>query len=308
MKRPLWRAGGALALALVVCCGVAPVWAQDAKDPEAALKEINTWYTEQLTKARSENRQPNFTELLKERTDRAKTAVKDFDAEKVEPAKGFALAQLYQIVQDHPHAVVAAKRYLTTNPEGAQRYTAHNLLLSSYAATDDAEGIIGVLGEMKPPTTQMAAFLAANVGARYAEIVADKKGVKAGLDLIAKAEAAVPFDEMLAKPDVPGRDGKPGPAPEKSAAETAIVQIALGRSGLLEKAGRKDEALAVLEAGKKKLPEGSRMIRGLESKIKLAKIVGIPAPALKQDRGYGDFKSLDAYKGKVVVVEFTAHW
>jgi hypothetical protein len=306
-----------VALALAAWSGSASAWAQDAKDPETALKELNTWYSEQFKKvqdaAKEAKTQPDYRPVLTERTERAKAAIKDIDPEKVDPAKGLALAQLSQAAQDNAKMVAAAKRFLTSNPEAQPKYTAHQLMLQGYSATDDADGIISVLSDIKPPTPQMQAFLAANVAARYADIVADKKGPEAGLALIAKAEAAVPFAELLAKPDVevPARDNQPArkqPSPEKSAAESAIVQIAMGRSDLLNRQGKKDEALAALEMGKAKLPSDSRMMRSLDSKIKLAKIVGTPAPALKQDRGYGNFKSLDEYKGKVVVVEFTAHW
>jgi hypothetical protein len=308
VQRPLWRIGGALALALTVFCGAAPGWAQDAKDPDAVLKEINTWYTDQIRKAQEAKTQPDFRALMTERTERTKTALKDFDPEKVEPGKALALAQLYQIVQDNPRMITSAKRFLTTNPEGAGKFSAQQLLLTGYAATNDADGLIATLGEIKTPDGRNAASLASATAGRYAAIVAEKKGAQAGLDLITKMEAAVPFAELLAKPDVTDREGKPAPAPEKMTAEIAIMQIAQGRSALLEKAGKKDEALSALQTGIEKLPKGSRYAKSLESKIKLAKIVGTPAPALKVDRGYGGFKSLDDYKGKVVVVEFTAHW
>jgi hypothetical protein len=298
----------AVALALAVCTSAASARAQDVKDPEAAYKELNTWYADQLKKAREANTQVDFRALTAERTERAKAAVKDVDPEKVEPAKSLALAQLYQAAQDNAKMIVAANRFLSGNPEAGPRYSAHSLLLQGYSATDDADGLIRVLGEIKPPTPQMVAFLASSVAGRYADIVADKKGAQAGLDLIAKAEAAVPYAEMLAKPDVPGRDGKLGPAPEKAAAESSIAQVAIGRAELLDRAGKKDEAQKALQGAIEKLGPTHRFARSLKSKVTLMTMVGKPAPTLVQDRGYGGFKTLDDYKGKVVVVEFTAHW
>jgi hypothetical protein len=296
-------------LTLAICSSPAALCrAQDAKDPEAAQKEINAWYTEQITKARAENKQPDFQALMKERTERAKTATKDFDPEKIEPAKGMALAQLYQMAQDDKKMVASLRRYLTSNPADKQRFDAQNLMLSGYANLEDAEGLAATLKDIKPADGLSAATLAYMTGARYATIVAQKKGAQAGLDLIARTEAAVPFAELLAKPDVPGRDGKPGPPMEKTRAEMAIMQIAQGRAEILEHDGKKDAAVSALRTGKEKLPAGSRFSDSLDSKITLLTLPGSPAPELIQERGYGGFKSLSDYKGKVVVVEFTAHW
>jgi regulator of protease activity HflC (stomatin/prohibitin superfamily) len=105
----------------------------------------------------------------------------------------------------------------------------------------------------------------------------------------------VPFDQMTAQQD-------------KQTAEMAIVQIALARSDLLRAKGDDAGALAALEAGKKRLSADSRMARQIDSKLKQAALIGQPAPELKKDRQYGEFVSLAALKGRVVVLDFGAHW
>ena len=37
-------------------------------------------------------------------------------------------------------------------------------------------------------------------------------------------------------------------------------------------------------------------------------MIGAPAPVLNVERGYGDFKGLESLKGKVVIIDFFAHW
>lgn len=311
MKRTFWRLGSALALASTVCYAPPPAWAQDAKDPDAAMKEINTWYTGEIAKAR-EAKSNNFSELMKERTERAKTAAKGFDADKIEPAKGLALAQLYQAAQDYPHVVAAARQFLSSKPENPQKYTAQSLLLTGYVELKDANAIIRTVKDATPPNGQMTANLAYMVAVRYAPVVAEVKGPKAALDLIDRTEKRVPFETLLKTPDVTRDDGRgrisTAQAPERMWGEMAIVQIAQARAGLLEKQGKKHESLSALTIAIEKLPPDSRNRKQLESKIRLAKLVGSPAPEVVQERGYGDFKGLDSLKGKVVVLEFTAHW
>lgn len=269
--------------------------AQAPPDPEAALKEINTWFSDQLKQARDNKVQADTTKLLAERVTRAKAAVKDVDVAKTDPAKCLALAQLYQITQQPREMLNAAQRYLTSNPEAGPKYTAQQLMLSGYQRTEDADGIAATLEQMKPPSPQMAALLAGAAARSYAPIIADKKGLQAGLDLLKKMEEQIPFDSLKTEQ-------------EKNVGASALAALAIERSELYEKAGKKAEALAALEAGAKRLDPKSPYLRSLNSKLALAKLPGLPAPELKVDRHYGDFTSLAALKGKVVVLDFTAHW
>ncbi len=268
---------------------------QAAQDPEAALKEINTWYAEQVKLARDNKTQLDFAKLLAERKAKIQAALKDASPERTEPAKCLALAQLYQGAQQQKEAVACIQKYLTSNPAAAPKYTAQQILLAGYESLGDVNGVIGTLGEMRPATPQMAALLASNTARLYALTVSDKLGLQAGLDLIDKMERQVPFDQL--KTD-----------PEKRLGESAVTALATGRSALYEKAGKKREATAALEAAVKKLGPDSPYASSIVSKLILAKLPGSTAPELVMDRHYGDFKDLASLRGKVVVLDFTAHW
>jgi len=288
---------GAFALsAAVIAISMALVGrAQAPPDPESALKEISTWYADQVKQARDKKTQIDFTKLLAERRAKAEAALKDVDPAKAEPAKCLALAQLYQIVEKEKEALAAAERFLTSNPEATPKYTAQQIVLAGYQTQGDADGLIRVLDQMKPPAPQLSAFLASSVARQYAVTVAEKKGLQAGLDLLKRMEARVPFDQLKTPQ-------------EKNIGSSAIASIAMGRSSLYEKAGKTAEAKAALEEAVKQLGAGNVYARQIESKLKLASIPGSPAPELKFDRHYGDFKDLASLKGKVVVLDFTAHW
>ncbi|MEP6755810.1 MAG: TlpA disulfide reductase family protein, partial [Chthonomonadales bacterium] len=87
-----------------------------------------------------------------------------------------------------------------------------------------------------------------------------------------------------------------------------IASIAMGRSALLEKDGKKSEAEAVKLDAIKKLGEGNTYARSMVSQMKLAKLPGSVAPELTVDHHYGEYSSLASMRGKVVVLDFTADW
>jgi len=276
---------------------------------------------------------------MKERTAKAKATVEGVDLSMVEPAKCMAWARLYQAAQMRKEMGEAAQRFMTSNPAPAQylsvaqfyqqaqmpkemqalaqkfvdsnpepklKFTGQQLVMQGMLSARDAEGVVKLLGEMKPPTPQAAVTLAAASAGSYSRMIADKLGVKAALDLIDRMEAQVPFDE-LRKAEA-SQPAPPDGQPAVSQAEYAISNIAIGRAELLEKDGKKDEALQILQTARAKLKKGSPYARGLNNKLTFATLPGSIAPELKQERGYGGFTSLESMRGKVVIVDFTAHW
>lgn len=191
--------------------------------------------------------------------------------------------------------IAAADRFLTSNPEPQRKHAAQQLIVAGYQQLGDGAGLNRVLSDMKPPTPQMAVSLAMMTGARYAETIGEKLGTQAGLDALARAESMLNLAELKTEQ-------------EKQQGETAILYLATGRSGLLEKAGKKEEALQALADAQAKLPPDSRAAKQIAGKINLARIVGAEAPPIKVERQYGEFRGLESYRGKVVVLDFTAHW
>jgi hypothetical protein len=289
------RMGVAAALTALLAASALLARAASPTDPTTALREINAWYADQQKKAQESKKQIDYQALMNERKAKAKAAVEGLDPAKTEPARCYDLALLYSMAEMPKEMVAAAQRFAASGPEPRKKFAAQQLMLYGYQTLGDAEGIVKALDEMVPPDAQTAAVTAAMIAGGYAQTVAEKMGATAALDLIRKAESRVPFNNLKTNE-------------EKQIAEYAVANIASGRADILSKAGRKDEALAVLEKGMKQFAPDSRWRKSLESKIKLAKLPGSPAPPLKSERSYGDFKGLEALRGKVVMLDFTAHW
>ena len=291
----LIRYGGLGAALCIASCLAVRVFAGPDTDPQTALAEINKWFSEQYAQARATNDQGAFNKLMQERVQKAKAAVEGLSPATIAPQKALALAQLYNMAQMKNELIAAAERLLTSNPEPQQKFGAQSLLLSGYSQTENAVKLRETLLQIQPPAPAASASLASMAGNMYYELIADKLGAQAAMDVLDKLEAQVPFDKLQSPQ-------------EKMQADSAIVGVASGRADLLKRLGKSSEIIPTLEAAKKRLSENSRYARSLDSMIKQNRLIGSPAPELKRDRGYGQFTSLESLRGKVVLVDFFAHW
>ena len=288
------RIAALAALALLSVPNAGSALGQSA-DPEKTVAEISSWYAEQIRTAQQNNQRIDGAKLMAERSAKAKAAVAGVNADTIAAEKGLAWAQLYNFAQMYNEQIAAAARFVATNPEAARKYQAHSLMLGGYNQTGQAEKLLQLLGEVRPASPPAAASLAMMTANVYSETIADKLGPQKALDVLQKVEALVPFADF--KTDQ-----------EKNMAETVVVYTATSRSDLLTRLGKRDEALAALESAKGRLSVGSRMLGSLEGKIVQARLPGSPAPELKAAQNIGDFAGLAALKGKVVLLDFFAHW
>jgi hypothetical protein len=288
-----------------------------AGSPEALLSEINTWYSDQLKKARDEKKTPDYTALMNERTARAKKAVAGIDPGSFDPAKGYAWAQLFQSAGMQKEMLFSAQRYVAQESNAARKYSGQLMVLTGLQTAGDASGLVSLLAEMRPATAMAAASLASQTAGSYARTVSDKLGTPAALNLIASQEARVNFEDLRKEEAKQAEARKAqnaqvgtvaGAARTFSQADATIYSIAQGRSALLEKDGKKAESLAVLKAAMAKLGSDSTYAKSLGGKLKLAALPGSPAPDVIKERCYGAYSGLESLRGKVVVLDFTAHW
>ena len=263
-------------------------------DPEAEYKAIIARYQAGVKEAQDKKVSPDMAALQKEYIAKAKEDVKGVDPTKVEPSKGVAWAQLFSLAQEPKKMALAAERFLASNPMPPQKFNAQMMMLRGFAEAEDADAIVKTIADIKP-ATPMTAVQLASMTANVVDTVGDKQGTKAAFALLKQVEALVPFDQLKTPQEL-------------QAAESVIYGFAGARADLFQKDGKRDEALATLEESRKHLSAGSRYTSALTAKTNFIKVIGSPAPPLKRERGYGEFINLAAYKGKVVVLDFMAHW
>jgi thiol-disulfide isomerase/thioredoxin len=277
-------------------------------DPQATLQELNAIRQQRFNEIRSSGKQLTVADLraMDEavRTE-AKARLKDVDAAKIEPAQGYAFAQLYSMAGDSATTVTLVEKFLATKPEAAAQGRAQTLLLSALAKVGDGARLAKMMRELQPANATVAASIASSTGGLYADVVAKAQGLEAAQELLDLVASRLKEPEAApAQPAVAGR-----PDPQRLALDAARASVFRKKADLYEDAGKKELAIQALDAGLKALGAGNRYGSSLEAQRNQLTSIGSYAPAIKVSKTLnGDFKGLEAYKGKVVVLDFFAHW
>jgi len=247
---------------------------------------------------------PDFATVQQEINLKLQADLKDIDPLKIEPSKGLGWAQLFNLAGQPQNAIMAAQVFLGSNPDASQKYRAQILILDQCIATKDAVGIVKLTPAFAASDPMGAVQFALRVGFNI-DIVADRQGIPAALELLKQVEAKVAFDQLKT------------PA-ELNFGDFTISTLARARADLFNRIGKRTEALAALEAGRKRFKyDQDHFGDAIQAKAFETKLIGSPAPPLIGDRVYGTFPGLDAYKGKIVLLhifprfrgsEYTSHY
>jgi thiol-disulfide isomerase/thioredoxin len=216
---------------------------------------------------------------------------KDIDASKVDPAQSMDWAMLFSIAAKHKESQALLSMYIATKPDGMKLYRAQSMLLDESNLNQDPKTTAETLLAMKP--YDLASSLGyASLVCTYAPEVATVKSVDEAISLIDKALSNVNQAQLT--------------RPVQNRFEAIRDHSILTKIDIYKSAGQKDKAIALIdEVSKDATPGAKNRFSVIRNQLAL---VGSPAPALVVERGYGEFKGLDSLKGKVVVLDFFAHW
>lgn len=285
-------------LAILAVAAVAIAAGPQGSDPNALLKQIQEFRTQKLTELRNSG-QPltaaSVNAITKEAVEKAKAAVKGVDPAKIDAKQGLAWARLFSMAEMHQQACDAAKRYLESNPEPPQKYAAQTLMMQSCNALGEGHMLVMMIGEVVPPTSLDSLSLATMTAYEYADTIKNSMSADEAVKAIEKVESMLPSRDSL--------DDKTQPRLSQ-----AIAQLAQTKSEILAESGKSDEALAAIDKALAMLPEGDANARSLKAGKTRMVLLNKPAPALTAERSYGEFNGLESLKGKVVILDFFAHW
>ena len=288
-------------LALAATALIAVGFAFQAVDPAEAIKEINSYRSKALADARAAGKQIDVAALQKETIDKAKAAVKGVDPAKIDAKLGYSWATLFQMAELHKEACDSVSRFLETNPPPAEKFRAQSLMMRSCNTLGEGHMLLMTLDTIVPPDAMSSISLASMTANQYAETIQKSAGLDAALKALDKVEGLLPAAEAFASdPDEKKREG------QLNSYYSIVGSIAQSRSDLFTDAGKSAEALAALDAGIAKIPEKySRNLRFAKTR---SAMMNKPAPAIVSERSHGAFTGLDSLKGKVVLLDFFAHW
>jgi thiol-disulfide isomerase/thioredoxin len=282
-------------LAVLALAAAVVGFIQQGTDPNEVLKQINAERAKAVADARAAGGAVNAVELQKNAVEKAKAAVKDVDPAKIDPKQGYAWAQLFAMAEMHQQACDSARRFLDTNPSPPEKFTAQSLMLRSCNALGEAHMLVMMIGEMAPPTNPMTYQLASMTANVYAETINKKMGADEALKALDKVESLLPAADKLEQQEARQRNA-------------VFAMIAETRSEILTGAGKKDEARAAIEKAIASLGANAPEARSLKAGVLRTDMMNKTAPAITAERSYGTFAGLDSLKGKVVLLDFFAHW
>lgn len=264
-------------------------------DPEQALKAINEYRANAVNTARSEGKSLDVPALNAKVLEMAKEAVAGVDPKTIDAKQGLAYAQLFQMAAMHREACICAERFIESGPTAQAKFSAQNIMLTSCNELGEGMMLMDLLKNISPPANGNLYSVASMTAYYYADTIKDSVSLDAALKTLKMVESNV-------------RLSAPANEQEQRSMRSALSTLVSSRAEMLNDAGRKAEAVAAVDELIREFgataPE-ARSLNGLKTRITL---IGSAAPGIVAERSYGTFAGLDSLKGKVVIVDFFAHW
>lgn len=283
-----------LAFSVVLLGAALNVFAQTT-DPLAGLKELDAYQQKQFEDARTSGKRVDFNALQTELKNKALAMVKGLDIKKIDPKNAYNWAQLFARADLNKETCALAEAYIKkANPSAADKFDAQMLMLTACNEMKEA----GMLAENLPnvvPTDDARAANLAMMGSYFTEVIQTAQGPKKALKALDAVEKNLPtFTDTSAQ--------------GKTRAASAKFSIVDRRAELLVADKRKDEAIRVLKDFSATLDANSPILRTVKGSTTRLEMLDRAAPTFATERGYGEFAGIESLKGKVVLVDFFAHW
>jgi thiol-disulfide isomerase/thioredoxin len=283
-----------IAAALAACCAFA------AGDPDEALAAINKYRTDTIAKAREAGTQLNAVELSNKIKEMALEAIKDVQPMKVEPAKAYSWAQLFNMAGKYEDIHMLCDMYQTTKPTEQLSFSAHYLCLQSFAQLRKYDMATETLKEMPLPSVvnaYSAAMIAAN---SFAPGLAREKKFDQAYEMLGEIESRLPSSDENAQ--------------NQTYLDNARASLAAANANVLKEEKGIDVAVKYIDNKIKNAPTETlkaaytRSASGMKADVTRARLIGAAAPMFPVERTIGEFKDFASLKGKVVIIDFFAHW
>ncbi len=296
-------------------------------NPQEVMKSINDFRAAKMKEARDTGQQVNLAQINEAVKAKALEAIKDVDINKIEAKDAFAWAQIFQLAGKNKEVCDLCTKFLTTNPEPKAKFDAQYMMLSACNAQGEGDMLAMHLPEVSGYDVMSSQQLARMVVGAWISTIQKDKGIDAALKAIDHAEKQVKYEspDEYAKRMLEAAKARAKANPNAAAIDEAKLteqyktqgqstndslkfSFVQAKAELLSESNKKSEAVALLDNFIKSQPAGSTIARRASTFKNQLTLVGSLAPSLGIERGYGEFKGLDAYKGKIVILDFFAHW
>ena len=294
--KPATLIQSATLIVLTIVVPVKPV--QGAQSPKEALKSIATFRNERIAEEKNANGRVNYAALNNDTMAKAKAAVKAVSPETVDLAEAVDWIALFNQAHEYESARIIARRW-EAEASGQDKFDAQMARITAEYYLKDFRVMPKLFLEAKPSDAADAIKLATTAN-NYLPGMLQNSGKEDALKLISTGLAALS--------DAKFTDDK-----QREQARRTQEQLEKSRQLIQDNPGKEVEA--VLAARRQALGQllgqrgatnsaGAKEVRD----AKHAKLIGTAAETFKPIRNLGEFKSISELKGKVVILDFFAHW
>lgn len=236
---------------------------------------------------------------------KARYGVKDVDPATVDLADAAAWVELFTLAQDYKGTRTIAARW-AGKATGEDGFKARLAVLNSDYRLKNYSGVASLLSEIKPPSHADATRVATLANGYVYNALKDSDKETA-LKILTGGEKMVPKEGFA-------NDR------ERDAAKRAADSLAATRKAIEENPGKEAEAVQKQNAARFAGLLGGRLggsntnAAAMQADArkqrdeKLGKFLGVAAPDFTATQAHGKFKNLAELRGKVVVLDFFAHW
>jgi thiol-disulfide isomerase/thioredoxin len=278
--------------ALILAASLPFLGAAQTSDPDAILKSFDALRSAAFAKAKEESKPFDSAATERELSEKAREAIAGIDVAKVAGQDAYAWSKLFRLAGKKDESIALAEKAAHFN--GMVAWQAQSELLQSYLELDQYDKVLRTLDFMSFADTTMLGQAGEWVAFALAPKV-QETNPQLALDA---------FDLLLRRVDLK----RPMDANDKGWANFAVARINGHRAKVLYKMGRQDEAVRILKGLQTRFSADKRASEDIRQNLNQLSTSNKPAPEIAFDRQIGGFTGLSKLKGKVVILDFFAHW
>ncbi len=278
-------------IALVVALSAGALGGQI--DPAGRAAALETERQRRISEAIKSGAAQDLAAIDDDVAAKAKRDLAGVDPGTVAPAKAFGWAKLFHVARDYGGERRLLERYLETGPR--DRFAAQLALLMACVELKDGQALFENLAKVNPDSDPNRWTLASLLGGTYHYTIRDGVGPKATIQAIDRVAAMIP------RPPYGSDD-------VRKSCGWARRQLTDAKALYLVECGDVPAAIALLDEAIKTLDKDVYRVAELNDVKRRYELIGKPAPALPAKRSHGQYADLASLRGKVVVLDFTAHW
>lgn len=271
---------------------VAAGFAQTRANPKAVLDEIAKTRKDAVAQAAKDKRALDYQALDKQLAEIAKRAAATVDPAKIDPDDAYLWMQVFDAAELREQAIALAEKAAVA--EGNNASDAQQIALSNLVALGKTDQVLTKLAFMSVPT-----YKSLSEASQWVQYELMPKYIDTNPRLVLDA-----YDVLLSRMNPhlhPTGD-------QAKLAALADTDLTIGRSAALFYTGKRREALSNLAKLKTTYAKDPLPFEKATAAYNQLALIDKPAPEIKFDRTLNGFSSLASLKGKVVVLDYFAHW